>query len=153
MTGVVSFSQTAFASLPSTSTPLAAYSTLPTNPSTISQKTLLLDQGAWDLVLDANGDIAVAGAPYSIAQDVASAVRTFLGECWYDTTQGIPYWQQILGKYPPLPFVKQKITEVALTVPNVAKVDVFFTGFSGRTLTGQIQVIDTDGVAANVAFG
>jgi hypothetical protein len=120
---------------------------------TITQKTLLLDQSAWDLVLDANGNIAVAGAPYSVAQDVASAVRTFLGECWYDTTQGLPYWQQILGKYPPLSFVKQKIIDTALTVPNVVKAEVFFTRFSGRTLTGQIQIIDTDGVSSNVAFG
>lgn len=120
---------------------------------TITQKTLLLDQSAWDLVLDASGNIAVAGAPYSIAQDVASAVRTFLGECWYDTTQGLPYWQQILGKYPPLSFVRQKMIDAALTVPNVAKANVFFAKFSGRTLSGQIQIIDADGVAANVAFG
>lgn len=119
----------------------------------ITQKTLLLDQGAWDLVLDANGNMAVADAPYSIAQDVASAVRTFLGECWYDTAQGLPYWQQILGKYPPLPFVKQKIVQTALSVPNVAKANVYFTRFAGRKLSGQIQVIDTDGIASNVAFG
>lgn len=31
------------------------------------QKTMLLDQTAWDLVLDANADIAYATDPYSIA--------------------------------------------------------------------------------------
>ncbi|AJJ19826.1 hypothetical protein [Yersinia intermedia] len=55
------------------------------------QNTLLLDRTAWDLVLDANGDIAMASLPYSIAQDVASAIKTFIGECWYDTSQGVPY--------------------------------------------------------------
>ena len=30
---------------------------------TIIQNTLLLDQVAWDLVLDVNGNIALAGAP------------------------------------------------------------------------------------------
>jgi len=119
---------------------------------TINHTTLLLDQSAWDLVLDTNGSIALAAAPYSIAQDVASAVRTFLGECWYDTTQGLPYWQQILGKYPPLSFVRQAITDAAMSVPDVADVQVTFTGFVGRLLTGNIQIIDTDGVAANVAF-
>ena len=29
------------------------------------QNTLLLDQSAWDLVLDVNGNIALAGTPYS----------------------------------------------------------------------------------------
>jgi hypothetical protein len=120
---------------------------------TINQKSALLDQSAWDFVLDSNGDLAIANAPYSIAQDVASAVRTFLGECWYDTSQGLPYWQQILGKYPPLSFVKQKIINAAMSVPNVAEVKVVFTGFVNRNLTGQIQIIDTDGFASGVAFG
>lgn len=120
---------------------------------TINQNTLLLDQSAWDLVLDAYGNIALAGAPYSIAQDVASAVRTFLGECWYDTTQGLPYWAQILGKYPPLSFVRQCVIIAALSVPNVVSATVSFTGFQKRVLTGQIQITDTDGVTSNVSFG
>lgn len=119
---------------------------------TINQKTLLLDQSAWDLVLDVNGNIAVANAPYSVAQDVASAVRTFLGECWYGTNQGIPYWTSILGQRPPLSFMKQKIIDAAMSVPNVAQVKVTFDSFKGRKLTGQIQIIDADGVAANVSF-
>lgn len=120
---------------------------------TIIQNTLLLDQDAWDLVLDVNGNIALAAAPYSIAQDVASATRTFLGECWYDTNLGLPYWQQILGDFPPLPFVSQQIEEACYTIPNVAAVEVSFTSFDNRSLAGQIQIIDTDGVTNNVAFG
>lgn len=120
---------------------------------TINQNTLLLDQSAWDLVLDVNGNIALAGVPYSIAQDVASAVRTFLGECWYNTNLGLPYWQQILGDFPPLQFVRQQIITSALTVPNVASVEVTFTSFVDRNVSGQILIIDTDGIAANVAFG
>jgi hypothetical protein len=119
---------------------------------TINQKTLLLDQSAWDLVLDTSGNIAVAGAPYSVAQDVASAVRTFLGECWLDTSQGLPYWQQILGMYPPKAFVRQAIINVAMQVPNVVSVEVMFTSFTNRTLTGQIKIIDTDGTTNNIGF-
>ena len=117
------------------------------------QNTLLLDQTAWDLVLDVNGNIALAGVPYSIAQDVASAVRTFLGECWYNTDLGLPYWQQILEDLPPLPFISQKIVTTALTVPNVVSAQVTFTSFNNRELAGQILIIDTDGAANNVAFG
>lgn len=120
---------------------------------TIIHNTLLLDQTAWDLVLDANGNIALAGAPYSIAQDVASVTRTFLGECWYDTTQGIPYWQQILGEFPPLQYIAGQLQDAALTVPDVAAAQAVFTSFQGRSLAGQIQIIDTDGVANNVALG
>ena len=120
---------------------------------TTIQNTLLLDQTAWDLVLDANGNIALAGTPYSIAQDVSSAVRTFLGECWYDTTLGIPYWQDILGEFPPLQYVSQKISEAAFTIPNVVKAEVTFTAFTKRELSGQILITDTDSVTSNVAFG
>ena len=120
---------------------------------TIIQNTLLLDQTVWDLVLDANGNIALAGAPYSVAQDVASVTRTFLGECWYDTSQGIPYWQEILGDLPPLQYIAEQLQDAALTVPDVAAAQAVFTSFQGRSLAGQIQIIDTDGVANNVAFG
>lgn len=119
----------------------------------IIQNTLLLDQTVWDLVLDVNGNIALAGAPYSVAQDVASATRTFLGECWYDTSLGIPYWQQILGEFPPLQYVAEQIQDAALTVPNVVAAKVTFTSFKNRSLAGQIQIIDTDGATNNVAFG
>ena len=43
-------------------------------------KTLLLDLNAWDLVLDSSGNIALASEPYSVVQDVASALRTFAGD-------------------------------------------------------------------------
>mgnify|MGYP006266951187 CR=1 FL=1 len=120
---------------------------------TIIHNTLLLDQTVWDLVLDANGNIALAGAPYSVAQDVASATRTFLGECWYNTSLGLPYWQEILGEFPPLSYVAQQIQNTALSVPDVVEAQVNFTSFQNRVLAGQIQIIDTDGAANNVAFG
>lgn len=119
---------------------------------TINQTTLALDQTAWDLVLDINGNWALASSPYSIAQDVSSAVRTFLGECWYDISLGLPYWQKVLGKYPPLSFVKQQIIIAALTVPNVVKANVVFKDINSRLITGQIQITDTDGVITQVGF-
>ena len=90
---------------------------------------------------------------WSIAQDVASATRTFLGECWYDVSQGLPYWQQILGEFPPLQYIAEKIQDAALTVPNVVAAKATFTSFQNRSLAGQIQIIDTDGATNNVAFG
>lgn len=120
---------------------------------TTIQNTLLLDQSVWDLVLDVNGNIALAGTPYSIAQDVASAIRTFLGECWYNTDLGVPYWQQILGDFPPLQYVSEQIINAALTIPNVVSAEVTFSSFTNRVLSGQVQIIDTDGAINNVAFG
>lgn len=114
--------------------------------------TLLLDQTTWDLVLDANGNIAVASAPYQLAQDAASACKTFLGECWYDTTVGVPLWR-ILGQTPPLSLVKQYFIDAALTVPGVVSVQVFLTAVGkNRVLGGQIQVTDASGVTTAANF-
>ena len=106
--------------------------------------TLLLDTQRWDVCLDSFGNIALATDPYSAAQDVASAVRTFIGECWYNTSIGVPYYQQILGKFPPLSLVKSLIKSAAMTVPGVTNVVVYITNLENRNLTGQIQFTDTN---------
>jgi|SRR3974390_170249 len=108
----------------------------------MSNATLLLDTVAWDLVLDANGNIAVATEPYSLAQDAASAIRTFLGECYLDTTIGIDYLGEILGQSPPLTLLKQLLANAAQTVPDVApnSAQVFITAVGQRIVSGQVQV-------------
>lgn len=115
-------------------------------------RTLLLDRTAWDLVLDASGNIASGTDPYQIAQDVATAVRTFQGEVWYDTTKGIPYFQQILGQWPPLATVRAYVEKAALTVAGVAAAQCTFVTLQERTLTGQIQITGTDGSTQAVTF-
>lgn len=108
--------------------------------------TLLLDQTTWDLVLDANGNLAVASGPYALAQDAASAVQAWLGEVWYDTTQGLPYATLILGQSPiPYALIKAQCVAAAMTVPGVVAAQMFITGLSGRKLTGQLQITDSSG--------
>ena len=116
--------------------------------------TLLLDTVLWDLVLDASGNIAVASDPYSVAQDVASACRTFKGEVWFDTTLGIPYFDQILGHNPPLSLIKQQLADAALTVPGCKNPVVFIAAAARRTITGQVQFTDSNTGTQQVAtFG
>ena len=115
-------------------------------------KTLLLDQVAWDLVLDSNGNIALASPPYALAQDVASAVKTFLGEVYYDTSLGVPYFQDILGQLPPISLFVALIEKQALTVPGVVSAQVTIQSFNEREISGQIQFIDDTGVTTTVSF-
>jgi hypothetical protein len=113
----------------------------------INHLTWLLDWETGDSCLDANGNIAVASAPYSIAQDVATQVSTFIGECWYDSTQGVQYWQQILGKRPPASLVASLFEQQALLVPDVASATADIGGInSQRAAIGQMLVTDTDGI-------
>jgi hypothetical protein len=113
---------------------------------------MLLDRTAWDLVLDASGNWAMGSNPYAIAQDVASAIKLFLGELYYDTTKGIPYFQQILGQWPPLALVRTRIEAAALTVPEVVQARCVITAFEGRIISGQVFVIDRTGQEHNITF-
>jgi hypothetical protein len=112
----------------------------------INHTTLLLDQGTWDLCLDAMGNMAVASAPYAVAQDLASQFKTFLGECWYDNAQGMPYWQQIMGQLPPASLIVAAFEAQAVLVPDIASAVASIGGVdSTRDMLGQVIATDTDG--------
>jgi hypothetical protein len=103
--------------------------------------TLLLDRTLWDLTVDSSGNIAVASEPYSLAQDAASAIKTFVGECYFDTTIGIDYLGIVFGGNPSLAQIKGLFVGAALTVPDVGSAVCFISSVSGRSISGQIQVV------------
>jgi hypothetical protein len=140
---------------PSSTPPIPPIPPPPLTPaqpaSTIEHTTFLLDWFTGDLCLDANGDIAIASAPYAIAQDAATQVSTFSGECWYDTTQGVPYWQQILGKRPPASLIASLFEAQALLVPDIEAAKVTIAGLNAqRGAIGQMLITDTDGNETNL---
>ena len=107
--------------------------------------TLLLDVNSWDLSV-VDGSIAVVAGPYALAQDVASACRLYLGELWYDTTQGMPYSQRILGQRPPLGFIQAQLVAAALGVPGVTQaVAVVTLNDTNRQITGTIDLTSAQG--------
>ena len=115
-------------------------------------QTLLLDPTTWDLTVDARGNIAVASDPYSLAQDAASQCRLFEGELWYDTTQGVPYWKEILGKLPPVSLIKSELVTAAKLVPGVIAAQCFISSIANRQVTGQVQVLDNSGSVLAASF-
>lgn len=114
--------------------------------------TLLLDQVTWDLVLDADGNIAKASPPYALAQDAASAIRTWLGEVYFDTTLGLPWAQQVFGKAPSLSLLKEQMKAAAMTVPEVVGASVFLVTLTDRRVGGQVQVTASRETAAALDF-
>lgn len=126
--------------------------------------TWLLDQTTWDICLDANGNWAIASAPYSLAQDVATAIRTVLGECWFNTTLGVPWLdngdQNILGNPLNVTVFQDLMVKAALVaVPTTADVYVVsakcvITSFNRqtRTVVGQVQFVDSTGGRGSVAL-
>ena len=116
-------------------------------------KTLLLDTQAWDMVLDSGGNWAIATEPYQVAQDVASAVRLFLGECWYDTSRGVPYFTDVLGHSPPPTYFQTLIENAALTVPTVVSAICTIAALEDRTVTGDVTFTTSNGQTQTVVIG
>jgi hypothetical protein len=114
-------------------------------------QTLLLDSD-WDLVVDVSGNIAVAPEPLSMAQDAASAIRTFAGEVYFDTTLGIPYFSQVLGYAPPVSLMKAYFNQAAMQVPGVASAATFITSWQDRIVSGQVQITDSSGNVTAAGF-
>lgn len=111
--------------------------------------TILLDPDTWDLVIDAQGNIAVAQPEYSLAQDVASAIMLFKGELWYDTTKGVPYQSSVLGKRPPIGLLREYFNRAAMTVPGVVSTQTALT-FNNRQIGGQVLFVDEAGAQNGV---
>jgi hypothetical protein len=87
-----------------------------------------------------------------VAQDVASAIRLFQGELWYDTTQGVPYWEKLLGMNPTTSQIAAAFNAAALTVPGVVTASTVITSIAGREVSGQIQFSTSDGTNTVVNF-
>jgi hypothetical protein len=114
----------------------------------------LLDTAVWDLLVDANGNMAVASEPYSLAQDAASAIQTYLGEYYWDITVGVPWLTQILGQSPSLALLKAQLAETAVGAnPDIASATVFISSFNNRVVTGQVQIVSAAGQTAAANFG
>lgn len=111
-----------------------------------------LDIDTWDIALTAGGSIAVVSSTERVAQDVSTYVRTWQGECWYDTDAGIPYLNRELATLPPAELVRERARRRALEVPNVLTATVTLTDFAERVLTGNIHVTTDDGDSVDVGI-
>lgn len=114
--------------------------------------TIFGDLSTDDIVLDSTGDIAIATDGYALAQDAASEIQTFLGECYYNSKIGIPYFQNIVNGMPSLAYLKLQFTSAALRVPGVVASKCFITSVTGRVVHGQVQITDIKGKLSAASF-
>lgn len=109
-------------------------------------KSFQLDTESWDIMMDGKGNIAITANPYAVAQDAACACSTFLGECWYDTTLGIPFYEQILGRWPGTQLINSKLQSEALKLPYVQQAVVSsLISDTTRIASGVMVLTDTNG--------
>lgn len=119
----------------------------------MTYKTIQLDTDTWDLMLDGQGNIAIATDSYAVAQDVASACLVFNGECYYDNTLGIPWKEDVLGLRPTAGYISKKMEGEAkkLTIVDQAIATIFFDK-NTRTTRGKILVTDINGNQSQVSL-
>ena len=113
---------------------------------------LYLNINTWDLEIDSFGNIAVASDPYALAQNAATAIRTFAGDCYYNQLLGIPYFQNILGQLPPIEYVRSQNVKAALAVPGITAAKCFISSATDRVIHGQIQVTDKNNFTIAAGF-
>ena len=113
--------------------------------------TLALTLAEWDLTVDIHGNIALKSGAQELAQDVGSAVKTFLGELYYDTSLGMP-WPTILGASYSQGYLEVQITKAALAVAGVAKAQTTITSFVNREAHGHVYVTSDADVTFPVEF-
>lgn len=116
-------------------------------------KSLQLNTDAWDITLDGAGNLATTSNPYAVAQDVACACKTFLGEAWYDTTLGIPYYQRILGHWPGTQLINTKMQSEALKIDYVQTATcTVVIGKLNRIASGVMTITDTNYNQSTINF-
>ena len=75
-------------------------------------KTLALRNDNWDLYVDDYGNIAIKDSNNELAQDVASSVRVWLGECAFDKNRGIPYNTPDENRFSLKEYIKRQATRI-----------------------------------------
>lgn len=113
---------------------------------------IYVDNDSWDIAVDASGNIAIATGAYTLALEAACKIKTFAGELYFDTTQGIPYFSEILGQQPSIEYMRAAFTNAALSVSGVVSAKVYFSAFTDRTVSGQVQITDQTGKVAASSF-
>jgi len=116
-------------------------------------KSIQLDTDKWDITIDDSGNLAQTANPYAVAQDVACACKTFLGEVWYDTTLGIPYYQRILGHWPGTQLINTKLQSEALKLDYVQTATcTTVIGKQDRIASGVMTITDTNYNQSTINF-
>lgn len=109
------------------------------------------DQGNWRTVGDATATDPQTGPGMRLAQDVATRLRAWRGEVWFNVQQGIDY-PLYLGRAPSLLQLRADYQSEALLVPGcataLADIDLQRTM---RAVGGTIYLSDLNGYTAEVA--
>lgn len=111
----------------------------------MQSKSFYLDPDSWDITLDGSGQMKISNNPYSIAQDVACAVKVIRGECYFDNTLGLRYYDELMGQPCSTGTVTAAIRAEAMKITTVSNASVtIIPDQSTRTSKVYIEITDTN---------
>lgn len=113
--------------------------------------TLLLGDD-WDIHTDISGNLSRTFEDYSIAQNVANAVRLFTNDAWFFPERGIPHFALELNRHPKLAVLKTRIKEAAIAIEGVKDCEVTLLDNEERVLSGILTLTLESGDTINVEF-
>lgn len=113
-----------------------------------------------DLLLDENNDLVFFNGPLKreyttqplvqvVAQRLLILLQTWQGEWFLDTTYGIPYWQNILGKKTSKAAVDLILQQKILAENGVKEITYFSSTLENRQYSAQFKVRVTTGEETN----
>jgi hypothetical protein len=93
-----------------------------------------------DLVLDAEGRLALVRDDDLLRQRIHIALHTQRGDWPFDSSWGLPWRQRILVASPSLGEIASAIRAQLERIPGVFRVDDLSLELEGRTLRGSVRV-------------
>lgn len=95
-------------------------------------KDLKLDLDTHDLYI-ANYDLALADDIERVRQSLTIRLKTFNGEWFLDTTQGVDYYNTVFVKTPNLSAIEAMFKSTILSTPDVNKLNSYTQTFDRKT--------------------
>jgi hypothetical protein len=94
-----------------------------------------------------NNNLVLVESREFVQQNLKQRLQTLLGECELDTSLGVPYIEEILGKRRQQSIVENILKDAILSTPGVIKLNSFSLEFeeSTRILTVNFEVASESG--------
>ncbi|WP_018445508.1 hypothetical protein [Rhizobium gallicum] len=94
---------------------------------------LAIDQATNDLFLEADGNLSTVSDAEAVGQHVRQRLSTFTSEWFLDTTAGVPWLDQILGKAYDPALAESVVKAEILNTDGVTEITSFSVSFDKAT--------------------
>ncbi len=92
-----------------------------------------------DLAIEANNLVILEDTVDLVVQKLRQRLKFFFGEWFLDRSEGIPYFQELLGKRPDPARIDAILKTEILDVPGVIELEEFETDFTGSSREASIR--------------